>query len=75
MLGKGGDEFFVPVFVTAGIPFQQAATSSLFILMVSGASMMLIYHKKALIDWKTGTAVIVTSGSGSFFGGFISAGI
>ncbi|MBB6063350.1 hypothetical protein HNP65_001820 [Thermosipho japonicus] len=75
MLGKGGGEFFVPIFLAAGIPYQQAASASLFILMVSGLIMMLVFHKKTLIDWNVGLILILSVASGSFFGGFISASI
>jgi len=75
MFGKGGGEFFVPIFITAGISFHLAATTSLFILMVSGLTMTLVYHRKALIDWGTGLSVILTSATGAFLGGYISAGI
>ncbi len=75
MFGKGGGEFFVPIFLTAGISFHTAATTSLFILMVSGLTMTLVYHRKALIDWGTGFAVIAASASGAFVGGYISADI
>ncbi len=43
--------------------------------MVSGLLMMLVYHKKALIDWITGGMVIATSATGAFIGGFVSPGI
>ncbi len=75
MLGKGGGEFYVPILITLGIPYQQAAATSLFILMVSGCLMMVVYHKKALIDWTTGGIVIATTSLGSFLGGFISPNI
>ncbi len=75
MFGKGGGEFYVPIFITAGIGFHLAATTSLFILMVSGLTMTIVYHRKALIDWGTGLAVILTSASGAFVGGYISANI
>jgi len=75
MFGKGGGEFYVPIFLALGIEYQKAATTSLFILMVSGTAMMLVFSRKALIDWKTGAAVITTSSFGSFIGGFISANI
>ncbi len=75
MLGKGGGEFYVPILITLGIPYQQAAATSLFILMVSGFLMMIVYHKKALIDWTTGATVIITTSLGSFLGGFISPNI
>ena len=75
MLGKGGGEFFVPVFLAMGIAYQQAASASLFILMVSGFFMTIIYYKKALIDWKTAAVMILAVSSGSFVGSFISASI
>jgi hypothetical protein len=73
MLGKGGGEFFVPIFLAYGIPFHQAASASLFILMISGFMMILIYHRKSLIDWYTGIILVLSVASGSFLGGFISA--
>ena len=75
MLGKGGGEFFVPIFLAYGIPYHQAASASLFILMVSGFMMMLIYNRKALIDWYIGLILIASVASGSFLGGFVSAKI
>ncbi len=75
MFGKGGGEFFVPIFLTAGIDFHTAATTSLFILMVSGIIMTVVYNKKSLIDWGTGFAVIMASSSGAFLGGYVSSGI
>ncbi len=75
MFGKGGGEFYVPIFLTVGIAFNQAATTSLFILMVSGTIMMLVYHRKALVDWKLGFAVIAASATGSFIGGYLSISV
>ena len=75
MLGKGGGEFYVPILLTLKIPYQQAAATSLFILMVSGLLMMIVYHKKSIIDWYTGSLVIATTATGSFLGGFLSPGI
>ncbi len=75
MFGKGGGEFFVPIFLTAGIPFAQAATTSLFLLIVSGSTMMLVYHRKALLDWKLGLAVIASSATGAFIGGYLSVDV
>lgn len=74
MFGKGGGEFYVPIFLTIGIGFNQAATTSLFILMVSGTIMMLVYNRKALLDWKLGFAVVAASASGSFIGGISQLG-
>lgn len=75
MFGKGGGEFYVPIFLTAGIAFNQSATTSLFLLMVSGVTMMLVYHRKALLDWRLGLVVIASSATGSFIGGYVAVGI
>ncbi len=75
MLGKGGGEFYVPILITLNIPYQKAAATSLFILMVSGLLMMIVYHRKALIDWVTGLIVIATTATGAFLGGFVSPSI
>jgi len=75
MFGKGGGEFYVPIFLTAGIAFNQSATTSLFLLMVSGVTMMLVYHRKALLDWKLGLVVVTSSATGSFIGGYLAVGI
>lgn len=75
MFGKGGGNFFVPIFVIYGIPFHQAASTSLFILMISGLTMLIVFNRKTLIDWKTGLSVIAFSSTGAFIGGFISSSI
>ncbi len=72
MLGKGGGEFFVPIFLAAGIAYQQAASASLFILTISGFFMTLIYGRKSIIDWYTGIIMIISVASGSFLGSFVS---
>lgn len=75
MFGKGGGEFYVPIFLTAGIGFNQSATTSLFLLMISGLTMMLVYHRKSLLDWGLGLVVIASSATGSFIGGYLSVGV
>jgi len=75
MFGKGGGEFYVPIFLTAGIAFNQSATTSLFLLMVSGVTMMLVYRRKALLDWKLGLVVVASSATGSFIGGYLAVGV
>ncbi len=75
MLGKGGGEFYLPILVALGLPFHQAGAISLFMLTVSGTAMSLIYHRKSLIDWKAGIALILSTALGSFVGGFVSVKI
>ncbi len=75
MFGKGGGEFYLPILLSFGLPYQNSATMTLFILMISGTTMMIVFHKKALIDWATGVLIIIFSAAGAFLGGLISANI
>ncbi len=75
MFGKGGGEFYVPILLTLGFSYQESATMTLFLLIISGITMSIVFHKKALIDWPVGIGVILTSATGSFLGGFVSADI
>jgi len=72
LFGKGGGEFFVPIMLAFSIPFQEAATSSLFILMFSGLSMTHVYHKNKMINWPLVALLVVISSVMSFLGGFFS---
>ncbi|MGQ4891577.1 MAG: sulfite exporter TauE/SafE family protein [Candidatus Njordarchaeia archaeon] len=72
LFGKGGGEFFVPIMLAFSVPFQKAATSSLFILVFSGLSMTHIYHKNKMINWPLVALLIVISSITSFIGGLYS---
>ncbi len=76
MFGKGGGEFYVPLLLTVGIPFQTAATTSLLCLVFSGSAMTFIYHRKMKqVDWLLAVVLFSTAGVFSFFGGFFSGRI
>ncbi len=75
IFGKGGGEFYIPIFLTAGIPFSRASATSLFLIMTAGLSMMIVYHRKSLVDWKTAFIIILASASGAFLGGLVSSSI
>ena len=75
MFGKGGGEFYLPLLLSFGLPYQKAATMTLFILMISGTTMTIVFRKKALIDGTTGIFIILFSSAGAFLGGLISADI
>ena len=72
LFGKGGGEFFVPIMIAFSVPFQEAATASLFILIFSGLSMTHVYHKNKMINWPLVALLIVISSIMSFLGGFFS---
>jgi len=52
MFGQGGGSFFVPIMVAFAIPFHDAASTSLFILMATSLSATWVYGRSRMIDWK-----------------------
>lgn len=76
LFGKGGGEFYVPLLITLGIPFQTAATTSLLCLVFSGTAMTMIYHRKMKqVDWSLAAVLFSTAGVSALAGGFFSGGI
>ena len=76
LFGKGGGEFYVPLLITLGIPFQSAATTSLLCLVFSGTAMTIIYHRKMKqVDWALAAVLFSTAGISAMAGGFFSGGI
>ena len=76
MFGKGGGEFYVPLLITLGMPFQSAASTSLHCLAFSGTAMTFIYHQKMRqVDWHLAAVLFSTAGVSAFLGGFFSGGI
>ena len=45
MLGQGGGAMYTPLQVWFGVNFHQAATTSLFLIMVTSVSASLVFHK------------------------------
>lgn len=72
MLGQGGGVLYTPIQTFFGIGFHEAATTSLFLIMVTSFSATLVYRKEQRIDW--GLAVVLESATalGGFCGGFVS---
>ena len=52
MFGQGGGSFFVPIMVAFSIPFHDAASTSLFVLMATSISAAWVYGRSKMIDWK-----------------------
>jgi len=77
MFGRGGGEFYLPTIISiVGIPFYTAASVSLFLIFVQGASMVFVYSvKNKLLDWKLAFVLAATVAAASFSGGFVSYGI
>ena len=52
MLGLGGGVLYVPILMSAGIPFHNAVATSLLIMLVMSLTAAVVYHQNKLIDWK-----------------------
>jgi len=52
MFGQGGGSFFVPIMLAFSIPFHDAASTSLFVLMGTSISAAWVYGRSRMIDWK-----------------------
>jgi len=57
MFGQGGGAFFVPIMVAFAIPFHDAASTSLFILMATSLSATTVYARSRMVDWKLALAI------------------
>jgi uncharacterized membrane protein YfcA len=69
MLGQGGGALYTPLQVWLGISFHQAATTSLFLIIVTSVSASLVFHKARKIDWPLAIALETVTAAGGFAGG------
>lgn len=69
MLGQGGGALYTPLQVWLGIGFHEAATTSLFLIMVTSVAASLVFHKARRIDWPLAIALETVTAVGGFTGG------
>lgn len=72
LFGQGGGVLYTPIQVATGIPFHQAAATSLFLIMVMSFSATLVFSHAHKINWKMALALEAPTIIGSFLGGFLS---
>ena len=72
MLGQGGGALYTPIQVFTGIPFHEAATTSLFLIMVVSVSSTLVYRKNKRVDAPLVIALESITATGAFLGGLSS---
>lgn len=72
MVGQGGGIFYTPIQVWLGVGFHQAATTSLFLIMVLSLSASLTFRKAHEIDWGLVAALELPTTLGAFLGGRLS---
>ena len=71
-LGVGGGVLYVPVQIFFGIEFHTAATTSLFLIMITSLSATLVFRKAATVDWPLAIVLESSTSLGAFFGGLYS---
>lgn len=69
MLGQGGGALYTPLQVWLGIDFHEAATTSLFLIMVTSVAASLVFHKARRIDWPLAVVLESVTAAGGFVGG------
>jgi uncharacterized membrane protein YfcA len=72
MVGQGGGAIYTPIQVWFGVDFHVAATTSLFLIIVTSISATLVYRKAQKIDWPLAFALEPITMLSSFFGGYYS---
>lgn len=73
MLGIGGGVMYTPLQVIFGVDIHEAATTSLFLIMILSFSATRIYRRAGKVDWKMAIALETITMSGGFAGGYLSS--
>ena len=71
-LGVGGGVLYTLVQLFFGIEFHTAASTSLFLIMVTSLSATLVFHRAATIDWPLAIVLETSTTIGAFLGGLFS---
>ena len=74
IFGRGGGDLYLPIIISLlPLSYHSCAKISLFLIMLQGISMLMIYHgKHRLVDWGLAVLIGVVVGVSSFLGGFLS---
>ena len=72
MLGQGGGVLYTPIQVWSGIDFHVAATTSLFLIMVTSLSATIVFRKAKRVDWPLAIALETVTALGGLIGGIAS---
>lgn len=69
LFGQGGGVLFTPIQVASGVPFHQAAATSLFLIMMVSLSATLVFRRAHEVNWRMALALEVPTVLGAFLGG------
>ena len=70
--GLGGGVLYTPFQLWFGIPFQQAAATSLLLILVTSFSATIVFRKSNQVDWVLALLLEVPTTIGAFSGGVLS---
>lgn len=71
-LGVGGGVLYTPVQLFFGVEFHTAASTSLFLIIVTSLSATLVFRKAAAVDWPLAVVLEASTTFGAFLGGLYS---
>ncbi len=69
-VGLGGGAFYVPLLLALGYTFPQAASTSLFLIAVTGLSAFSQFRRARLVDWRLAVVMEAFTDLGAFVGGY-----
>ncbi len=72
LFGVGGGILYTPFQLWLGIPFTQAASTSLFLIMVTSLSATFVFEKHGQVDFALALMLEVPTTLGAFAGGVLS---
>ena len=72
LFGIGGGVLYTPFQIWMGIPFQQAASTSLLLILITSLSSTIIYRQFKRVDWYLAIILEIPTTIGAFIGGVIS---
>ena len=67
-LGVGGGVVYTPAQLLFGIEFHTAASTSLFLIMVTSLSATLVFRRAATVDWPLAIVLEAATAFGAFLG-------
>ncbi len=72
MLGIGGGVLYTPIQIFFGIGIHEAATTSLFLIVILSISVTSVYRRAGKVDWGMAILLEVFSITGGLTGGYLS---
>ncbi|MCB9112316.1 MAG: sulfite exporter TauE/SafE family protein [Anaerolineales bacterium] len=72
LFGQGGGVLYTPLQIWNGINFNNAASTSLFLILITSFSSTLVFRKAHKVDWGLALAMEVPTTLGAFLGGILS---